>query len=155
MSESDWWGIENPQLDLPNLLSTHAYGWKRQIIRIHNWKEWINKKYILTVTYSDLGWVNENLMKLQGEGRMVRQRLTPKSDSYAFARWLVNSKRGLGQFRQANTNISERDLKTVYPMVLTTSGKTPGTRRVIPCCPITKQCHVIPVAWYGKGEVEV
>ena len=28
---------------------------------------------------------------------------------YAFERWLVSSNRGLGQFRQANNNISERN----------------------------------------------
>ena len=47
--------------------------------------------------------------KLQGEGGMVRKRLIPKSDRvtlYAFARWLVSSRRGLGQLRQANTNVS-------------------------------------------------
>ena len=35
---------------------------------------------------------------------MVRKMLTPTSDQatlYAFARWLVSSKRGLAQFRQA------------------------------------------------------
>ena len=30
--------------------------------------------------YSDLDGWTENYMKLQGEGRMVRKRLTPKSD---------------------------------------------------------------------------
>ena len=63
--------------------------------------------------------MNENLTKLQGEGRMVRKMLTPKSDRvtlYAFARWLVSSKLGLlEQFRQANINIFERNPKTVYP----------------------------------------
>ena len=56
------------------------------------------------------GWT-ENL---QGEGRMVRKRLTPKSDRvtlYAYASRLVSSivtsKRSLGQIRQPNTNISE------------------------------------------------
>ena len=57
----------------------------------------------------------KNLAKLQGEGRMVRKRLTPLSDRvtlYAFTRWLVSSKRGLEQFRQANDSISERNPKT-------------------------------------------
>ena len=65
---------------------------------------------LLAISYSALGWANENLTKLQGEGRMLRNRLAPKSDRvtlYAFARRLVSSIRGLWQFRQANTNISE------------------------------------------------
>ena len=50
-----------------------------------------------------------------GEERMVRKRLTKSERTlYAFARHLVSSKRGLGQFRQANTNISERNPKTVH-----------------------------------------
>ena len=36
-------------------------------------------KNILAISYdSDLGWANENLTKLQGEGRMARKRLPPK-----------------------------------------------------------------------------
>ena len=38
-----------------------------------------------------------------------------------------SSKRGLGQFSQANSKISEGNPKTVLPMVLTKSGKTPAT----------------------------
>ena len=61
------------------------------------------KKMYLLVTWD----VNENFTKLQGEGRMVRNKvLTPTSDRvtlHAFARWLVSSKRVLGQFRHANT----------------------------------------------------
>ena len=52
---------------------------------------------------------------LQGEERMVRKRLTKSERTlYAFARHLASSKRGLGQFRQANTNISERNPKAVH-----------------------------------------
>ena len=51
------------------------------------------------------------LTKLQGEGQMV---LAPKSTLYAFARWWYVTNVVLGQFRQANTDISERNLKTVF-----------------------------------------
>ena len=47
----------------------------------------------------------KNFTKFQGEGRMVcKKGLTPTSERvtlHAFARWLVSSKRGLTQFRQA------------------------------------------------------
>ena len=71
----------------------------------------------------------KNLTKFQGEGRMVRKkRLTPMSDQatlYVFARWLVSSKRGLAQFRQA-------EYEDRLPMVLTTSVRR--LRRGIPWC---------------------
>ena len=57
------------------------------------------------------------LTKLQGEGQMVSKMLAPKSDRvtlYAFARWWYVTNVVLGQFRQANTDISERNLKTVH-----------------------------------------
>ena len=63
--------------------------------------------------------VNENLTKLQGEGRMVRKKAISQvgpSDLICickvagkFQTWWK------GKFRQANTNISERNPKTVYP----------------------------------------
>ena len=86
--------------------------------------------------------------ELQGEGRMARKRLTSKSDRvtlYVFVMWLVtlvNSKRGSGQFHQANTNIFERNPKTCLPMVLTTVSKTPTMSNTV-VLPITKQYHVI------------
>ena len=72
--------------------------------------------------------------KLQGERRMVCEMLNPKSDEWphTFARWQVSSKRGLRQFRQANTNISERYPKTVYPWFWQRPVR--HLRRVIPWC---------------------
>ena len=61
------------------------------------------KKMYLLVTWEGR---TKKFTKLQGEWRMVRKLLTPTSDRvtlHAFARWLVSSKRGLGQFRYANT----------------------------------------------------
>ena len=72
-------------------------------------------KNTLAITYSDLRGRTKNLMKLQGEGRMVCKRLTPKSDRVTFGMWLVSSKRGLVQFRQANNNISERNSTSSKP----------------------------------------
>ena len=70
------WGIGDTELDLLNwtLLSTHecmsAEKLERQIIRIQNWKERINQeyilKYILAISYSDLGWANEKLHPAPG-----------------------------------------------------------------------------------------
>ena len=81
----------------------------------------------ITYIYLQLEFINSDLVNeknsrnsgRRADGPMVRklERLTPKSDQatlYAFARRLVTSKRGLGQFRQADTNTSERNPKTVY-----------------------------------------
>ena len=74
----------------------------------------------------------KNLTKFQREGRMVHnKKQTPKSDRvtlYAFARWLVSSKRGLTQFRQAIWEESEDRL----PMDLTISGKTYTIDKLLP-----------------------
>ena len=72
--------------------------------------------------------VNENLTKLQGEGRMVRKKITRKSDRvtlYAFARWLVSSKRGL------RAPIFLKGIRRPSTHDLTTSGKTSATRNSV------------------------
>ena len=118
-------------LDLLSLLST--YGWEQQILRIRNWKE----RIILAVRYSIVTRdVNENLTKLQGEGRMVRKKLSRKSDRvtlYAFPRWLVSSKRGLRANFAKRTPISLKEIRrpSTHWHDLTTSGKTSVTRNSV------------------------
>ena len=79
-----------------------------------NCKNSINEKYILAIAYSDLGMGERKTSRSSGtKGGWC---VTPKSrpnDLNTFARWLVSSKRGLEQFRQANTDISTRNPKTV------------------------------------------
>ena len=89
-------------------------------------KEWINEKYTLTITYSDLRWVNEKPHEVPGwraDGAYKDNSQVRTSDLKCISRWLVSSNRGLGQFRQANNNIPERDPN----MGLMTSGKTHAT----------------------------
>ena len=58
--------------------------------------------------------------------------LTMLTNSQVFARWLISSERRLGQFRQANTSISERNPKTrQVPIVSTASGKISTTRNSV------------------------
>ena len=69
--------------------------------------------------------VNENLTKLQGEGRMVRKKLTRKSDRVtldAFAGWLVSSKPGLRAIFAKRTPISLKGIRRPSTHDLTTSG---------------------------------
>ena len=88
--------------------------------------------------------VNENLTKLQGEGRMVRKKPTRKSDRvtlYAFARWLVSSKRGGRVNFAKRTPISLKGIRRPSTHDLTTSGKTSATWNSVVQL-IRKQCPI-------------
>ena len=90
---------------------------------------------ILAVRYSIVTRdVNEHLTNLQGEGRMVRKKLTRKSDRvtlYAVARWLVSSKRGLRANFAKRTPISLKGIRRPSTQDLTTSGKAFATRNSV------------------------
>ena len=88
--------------------------------------------------------VNENLTKLQGEGRMVRKKLSRKSDRvtfYAFARWLVSSKLGLRANFAKRTPISLKGIRRPSTHDSTTSGKTSATWNSVVQL-IRKQCAI-------------
>ena len=104
------WGIENAVRFAQFVIN----GWERQMIRIHNWKERINEKYILTIAYCDLG-CERNLTK--AKGGCVKDQLPPSDlmciceAAGMFQTWFK------GNFAKLTpiTNISERNPKTVYP----------------------------------------
>ena len=157
-------------LDLLNLLSAWTHGWERQIISIHNRKEWINGKYLLPLHILWLGMDERKTSwssRVKGgwceKGWLLSQTEWPM---YLRSGWWILNVIYQGQFRQANSNISVWNPKTFYPwfwrhnsaaLSITKQSRSSYTW-VASCCHVELHLYkkFLPVseniAWYEGGR---